>query len=1375
MTDVYVGSDGSAPSDGELILEVRSGSLDAYGALYARHAAAAKALARQYVRSESDADDVVAEAFHRVLGVLQQGNGPDTHFRAYLFTVVRRLAADLAKGARRLRPTDDDGTFELALGPSSSPEDPALAGFESSVVARAYEGLPERWQAVLWYTEVEGMSPADVAPILGLTANGVSALAYRAREGLRVGYLQEHLTAEPADTCRTVNPLLGGYVRGSLSRREIGKVDKHLEDCGGCRTLVLELGDVAHGMRTVIAPLVVGIAGLALLGALPLGAAVLGAGGAGAGAAAGAAGAAGTAAGGVGTATGAGTVGAGASGAFTGAGAGAGAGVGTTAGAGATVGAGATAGGTAAGGAAAGGAAAGGAAAGGAAGTAATAGSAATMATAATATTATAATASTATSVATTAVLATSTAGISGVTVAASTGAVAAATVGVVTMLGAMGGGEPAEPPAAPPAAEAAQFPSEEAVLPTPTASPAPEPSADPTNPANVPALVDPDVVRAVAVPAPAAVGVSVADAGDVLQPRVAEGIDLTVSNSGGTTAHDTLVRVDLPTGMRVARTASYGGSAAPAASTPGSSTSGTSAGGSSAGGSSTGGSTAGGSSAAAPLDVTTLPCTPTDVAAQALCRIGTLEPGATRTVTVPVRADAGGSYDVAVKTWADGVEPRTATLPSAQVAYFGSELTATTGAVAAVVNPGRADVTFRVQNTGDRPAASGWETRVRVPAGLVPQSITGDLACETDATAKDSGTNVWRCTGAELAPGASVAGVATVVADGTTSEGDYELAVVPVLPDDQPALRSAATVSVGRAWAGAASGGGPAAASCAATGGVGVADAVVTSTYRNQTALTLRVRMGAAGSWASAGEPLAPGDAVTVVVPDGLRVPGGTVTWNVSTSVAGTTYERDVLGGRHEQAECYSPSWKVESSAEVVNDGGRVRVEGTITNQGSEPMQASMSAAGDRSGAARLGGGETLTFGITTDKTALDAGSVTFDLFRWVTDFDGDQPSAGVVPATTPTATYRGATIAPAAGQADRAGECTYDASQETSTRAFTVPLDNSGSTLPVAFVVRAGGDPVRVTLGAGEKKTVEVQVPWGTRTGTVTADGRDLRTLDVGFGSCAQSPGWPGSVTVSTAPQCTDGVASLAVDVVNSGGRTWRAVVERGDERLGSTTLSGGGSAGFTGGAGKAWLRSGSVTVKLSRSIEGTEFTVEKVVDHDRVRCVVVDPRARIDDGEVQTDRYDAYVTSWRKVGVVLDNTRSTVPVTFQVIGPHGLDESTKVPAGETRTVEGPRVDGRQGASYTVKTRTWSTTLETGTFTAAESGWCAERIAWGTEYQAGDVRSWNGYAFRYQGWSGTPPEGAAAEGDGARWWKDGRWNGQWREWEKLSLCEYR
>ncbi|ANC32368.1 RNA polymerase sigma factor SigV [Isoptericola dokdonensis DS-3] len=1308
---------------------MRGGSLDAYGALYERHASAARILARQYVRSQADADDVVADAFQRVLGVLRQGSGPDTHFRAYLFTVVRRLAADLAAGAHRTRPTADDGTFELALGPSGSSEDPALAGFESSVVARAYERLPERWQAVLWYTEVERLSPADVAPILGLTPNGVSALAYRAREGLRVGYLQEHLTAVPADSCRVVNPMLGGYVRGSLSQREVAKVDGHLGGCDDCRMLVLELGDVAHGMRVVIAPLVLGVAGLALMGALPLGAvtgaglagvAAAGAGGTGAGVAgAGASVGSGVASGGAGLATGsAATAGAGAGAAGTGA-----AGAAGAAGAGAGAGAGAAGAGVA-----------------GAAGSAAASGTAA--ATAAT-TAATAATASTATSVATTAVVATGTAGMSAVTVAASTGAVAAATVGVVSVLGAMSGGEPAPLPELPPVAVASPWPSPEAEeLPEVVASPAPEPSADPTNPVNVPPLVDADAVDHVVVPPPADVTVALVDPGDVIEPRVTDHVALQVGNAGGSTATDAQLRVTLPAGMAL------GVSSSPA-------------------GASTG--------PQVPIDTTSLPCTATVEPQVVQCRVGTLDPGETRTVTVPVVASSGGTYGLGASVWADGLEERTTALPETQVAYFGPELTADAGQVAAVDNPGRADVTFTVRNSGDLTAAAGWVTRVKVPASLAPHSVAGGLTCEGAGDAAD-GYRSWRCTGPELDAGASLAGVATVVADGATSAGYYTLQVVPELPGDGPVVRDAATFPVARAWAGAVAGAGAMEASCRAGGGIGVADAVVTGKYTNLTSRTLTVALDAAGSSSASSRTLAPGESANLVVPDGLRVPAGTGTWRLSTTVAGGTYSRTVDTSGFGDAECYDPPWNVDPTARVVNDGGTVRIEGTLVNRDDDPMQVTMNAAGTSSGATQLGAGETLTLSVATDKRSVDAGSVTFDVVRWRTDRDGDQPTRGVRPASTPTAAYRAATIAPAAGDAQGADECAYDPASETSTRTFTVLLDNSASTLPVDFEVRVGDRTERVRLADGVTKTVRLSVPWGTASGRVLADGREIRTLDVSFASCATPLTWPDDVTVTAAAQCEAGSVLVVVDVANGGVRAWDASVERRGATAASGKLAASGAQRFVIDTDRWYARGGEVTVRLARTVEGSEQVVSRTATHRGARCPVVAPAARLADVETRLDRYGDWATSWREPQVVLDNSGSNIPVTFTVTGPAGFERAVKVAAGGSETVAAPRVDGRHGATYTVTTRRWSTTLDTGTFTAAEAGWCAEGIAWGMQYTAGDVRSWKGVAYRYAGWDGSAPEGAPTDGPGAAWWKDGsRWNGQWRQWEKIGLCEYR
>jgi RNA polymerase sigma factor (sigma-70 family) len=243
------------PSDANLIDAVRNGDTAAFASLYQRHSAAAYNLARQLARSETERDDLVSEAFEKVLVSLRAGRGPDSAFRAYLLTALRNTAYDKTRRDRRIDLSDDIGeaTGVHADVLSVPFTDPAVAGLERSLAAHAFARLPERWQAVLWHTEIEDQSPAMVAPILGLTPNGVSALAYRAREGLKQAYLQVYLAETTEQRCQATNDRLGAHTRDGLSKREKAQVQAHLDECSRCRALAAELADVNSTLRKAAA------------------------------------------------------------------------------------------------------------------------------------------------------------------------------------------------------------------------------------------------------------------------------------------------------------------------------------------------------------------------------------------------------------------------------------------------------------------------------------------------------------------------------------------------------------------------------------------------------------------------------------------------------------------------------------------------------------------------------------------------------------------------------------------------------------------------------------------------------------------------------------------------------------------------------------------------------------------------------------------------------------------------------------------------------------------------------------------------------------------------------------------------------------------
>ncbi|MFE5815726.1 sigma-70 family RNA polymerase sigma factor [Streptomyces sp. NPDC056479] len=287
------------PSDIDLISRMRSGDDSAYEELYRRHAQAVRRYARTCCRDAHTADDLTAEVFARMLQAVRGGSGPEHAVRAYLLTSIRRAAADWTKSARREQLVDDFAVFAAQSTRVSEVSDDdtldlgadvrAMHEAEQSMAMQAFRSLPERWQAVLWHTEVEDESPSEVATLFGLDANGTRVLASRAREGLKQAYLQAHVSASLAsdEACARYADRLGAYARGSLRTRAERGLRKHLDECAKCRLAAGQIKEVAGGIPGVVPVAVIGWFGAAGYAK----AAGLIAGGAGAGAA-GAAGAA---------------------------------------------------------------------------------------------------------------------------------------------------------------------------------------------------------------------------------------------------------------------------------------------------------------------------------------------------------------------------------------------------------------------------------------------------------------------------------------------------------------------------------------------------------------------------------------------------------------------------------------------------------------------------------------------------------------------------------------------------------------------------------------------------------------------------------------------------------------------------------------------------------------------------------------------------------------------------------------------------------------------------------------------------------------------------------------------------------------------------
>ena len=185
---------GETSSDAEIepLMWSRSeGNPQAVALLHIRHWKAAVAFAFSLTRDYNDAEDLASHSFLKVLAAINSGKGPTGPFRPYLFRAIRPSVADHWR-----RRSNEYSVDEI---PDEAHEEEGFAWVEAiherERISKAFSTLPLPWQKVIWHVDVVGLRPRQLAPIMGLRPNAVSALLRRARNGLREAYLR---TAGPS-------------------------------------------------------------------------------------------------------------------------------------------------------------------------------------------------------------------------------------------------------------------------------------------------------------------------------------------------------------------------------------------------------------------------------------------------------------------------------------------------------------------------------------------------------------------------------------------------------------------------------------------------------------------------------------------------------------------------------------------------------------------------------------------------------------------------------------------------------------------------------------------------------------------------------------------------------------------------------------------------------------------------------------------------------------------------------------------------------------------------------------------------------------------------------------------------------------------------
>ncbi len=128
-----------------------------------------------------DAEDIVAETFHRWLLALQHGTGPHDHLSAYLYRIAHNLIVD-----RYRHKSSSEVNLDEAL--EANDDDPAEAAARRLAQASARSALwrltaDQRQVILLKY--FEGLSNDEVAAVLDKPVGAIKSLQHRALGAMR--------------------------------------------------------------------------------------------------------------------------------------------------------------------------------------------------------------------------------------------------------------------------------------------------------------------------------------------------------------------------------------------------------------------------------------------------------------------------------------------------------------------------------------------------------------------------------------------------------------------------------------------------------------------------------------------------------------------------------------------------------------------------------------------------------------------------------------------------------------------------------------------------------------------------------------------------------------------------------------------------------------------------------------------------------------------------------------------------------------------------------------------------------------------------------------------------------------------------------------
>jgi RNA polymerase sigma-70 factor, ECF subfamily len=234
-------------SDIQLLDQARRGDVAALEQLLKRHQAQVYRFGLKMCRDPDDAQDVLQDTLLAMARGIREFRG-SASLSTWLYTVARSFC--IKKRRKSQFAPDHIETLDTSVqavpeaepaSPSQGPDDAFLSRQVESALEQAIAALEPASREVLILRDMEGLTAAEVAEVLGIGVPAVKSRLHRARVAVRARIAPllglPNATSLPSTAgCPDVLTLYSQHLEEEISPQLCAEMEHHLDGCPRCRS-----------------------------------------------------------------------------------------------------------------------------------------------------------------------------------------------------------------------------------------------------------------------------------------------------------------------------------------------------------------------------------------------------------------------------------------------------------------------------------------------------------------------------------------------------------------------------------------------------------------------------------------------------------------------------------------------------------------------------------------------------------------------------------------------------------------------------------------------------------------------------------------------------------------------------------------------------------------------------------------------------------------------------------------------------------------------------------------------------------------------------------------------------------------------------------